>query len=100
MLGEDVYPDVDKDQNFVDIEIWKASKNAIQHISRHRRRSKNRPAKIRLNPASNPTPSWKTTQSLTHYLHPWVKPDFQHVNGLVFADDYFFVPLQEPAHFC
>jgi uncharacterized protein YuzE len=32
MLGEDVYVDVDKDQNFVGIEIWKASKNAIQPI--------------------------------------------------------------------
>jgi uncharacterized protein YuzE len=34
MLGEDVYVDVDKDQNFVGIEIWKASKNAIQPISK------------------------------------------------------------------
>jgi uncharacterized protein YuzE len=33
MLSEDVYVDVDKDQNFVGIEIWKASKNAIQPIS-------------------------------------------------------------------
>ena len=29
MLGEDVYVDVDKDDNFVGIEIWKVSKNAI-----------------------------------------------------------------------
>lgn len=36
MLGEDVSVDVDKDDNFVGIEIWKASKNAIQPISRHR----------------------------------------------------------------
>ncbi|MFB3888415.1 MAG: DUF2283 domain-containing protein [Candidatus Bathyarchaeia archaeon] len=34
MLGEDVYVDVDKEQNFVGIEIWKASKNAIQPISK------------------------------------------------------------------
>jgi uncharacterized protein YuzE len=34
MLGEDVYVDIDKDQNFVGIEIWKASKNAIQPISK------------------------------------------------------------------
>ena len=34
MLGEDVYVDVDKDQNFVGIEIWQASKNAIQPISK------------------------------------------------------------------
>jgi uncharacterized protein YuzE len=34
MLGEDVYVDVDKDNNFVGIEIWKASKNAIQPISK------------------------------------------------------------------
>jgi uncharacterized protein YuzE len=34
MLGEDVYVDMDKDQNFVGIEIWKASKNAIQPISK------------------------------------------------------------------
>ena len=34
MLSEDVYVDVDKDQNFVGIEIWKASKNAIQPISK------------------------------------------------------------------
>lgn len=34
MLGEDIYVDVDKDQNFVGIEIWKASKNAIQPISK------------------------------------------------------------------
>ncbi|MGD6852409.1 MAG: DUF2283 domain-containing protein [Candidatus Bathyarchaeia archaeon] len=34
MLGEDMYVDVDKDQNFVGIEIWKASKNAIQPISK------------------------------------------------------------------
>ena len=34
MLGEDVYVDVDKDNNFVGIEIWRASQNAIQPISR------------------------------------------------------------------
>ena len=34
MLSEDVYVDVDKDNNFVGIEIWKASKNAIQPISK------------------------------------------------------------------
>ncbi|XES78060.1 MAG: DUF2283 domain-containing protein [Candidatus Bathyarchaeia archaeon] len=34
MLDEDVYVDMDKDQNFVGIEIWKASKNAIQPISK------------------------------------------------------------------
>lgn len=33
MMGEDLYVDVDKDDNFVGIEIWKASKNAIQPIS-------------------------------------------------------------------
>lgn len=32
-LGEDIYVDVDKDQNFVGIEIWQAQKNAIQPIS-------------------------------------------------------------------
>lgn len=34
MLGEDVYVDVDKDENFVGIEIWKASQNAILPVSR------------------------------------------------------------------
>jgi len=34
MLSEDVYVDVDKDNNFVGIEIWKASTNAIQPISK------------------------------------------------------------------
>jgi uncharacterized protein YuzE len=34
MLSEDVYVDVDKDENFVGIEIWRASQNAIQPISR------------------------------------------------------------------
>jgi uncharacterized protein YuzE len=34
MLGEDVYVDIDKDQNFVGIEIWRASTNAIQPLSR------------------------------------------------------------------
>ena len=34
MLGEDVYVDVDKDDNFVGIEIWRASQNAIQPISK------------------------------------------------------------------
>ena len=33
MLGEDVYVDVDKDENFVGIEIWRASQNAIMPIS-------------------------------------------------------------------
>lgn len=31
-LGEDIYVDIDKDQNFVGIEIWQAQKNAIQPI--------------------------------------------------------------------
>jgi len=34
MLGEDVHVDVDKDGNFVGIEIWRASQNAILPISR------------------------------------------------------------------
>jgi uncharacterized protein YuzE len=34
MLGEDVYVDVDKDANFVGIEIWRASQNAIIPISK------------------------------------------------------------------
>jgi len=34
MLGEDVYVDVDKDDKFVGIEIWRASHNAILPISR------------------------------------------------------------------
>ena len=34
MLSEDVYVDVDMDENFVGIEIWKASQNAILPISR------------------------------------------------------------------
>ena len=29
ILGEDIYVDVDKDENFVGIEIWKTSQNAI-----------------------------------------------------------------------
>jgi len=33
MLSEDVYVDMDKDENFVGIEIWKASKNVIQPLS-------------------------------------------------------------------
>jgi uncharacterized protein YuzE len=33
MLGEDVYADVDEDENFVGIEIWRASQNAIMPIS-------------------------------------------------------------------
>jgi uncharacterized protein YuzE len=33
MLSEDFYVDVDKDNNFVGIEIWQASKNAIQPLS-------------------------------------------------------------------
>ena len=35
MLGEDVYVDVDKDENFVGIEIWRASQNAILPISQN-----------------------------------------------------------------
>ncbi|MCL5877757.1 MAG: DUF2283 domain-containing protein [Candidatus Bathyarchaeota archaeon] len=34
MLGEDIYVDVDKDQSFVGIEIWSASTNAIQPLSK------------------------------------------------------------------
>jgi len=34
MLGEDVYVDVGDDGNFVGIEIWRASQNAILPISR------------------------------------------------------------------
>ncbi len=34
MLGEDLYVDIDKDDNFVGIEIWQASKNAIQPLSK------------------------------------------------------------------
>lgn len=34
MLDEDVYVDIDTDENFVGIEIWKASQNAILPISR------------------------------------------------------------------
>ncbi|MCL4430283.1 MAG: DUF2283 domain-containing protein [Chloroflexi bacterium] len=34
MLSEDLYVDVDKDNNFVGIEIWQASKNAIQPLSK------------------------------------------------------------------
>ncbi len=34
MLGEDFYVDVDCDENFVGIEIWKASQNAIIPISK------------------------------------------------------------------
>lgn len=34
MLGEDVYVDVGEDENFVGIEIWRASQNAIQPISK------------------------------------------------------------------
>lgn len=34
MLGDDVYVDVDKADNFVGIEIWKASQNAIAPISK------------------------------------------------------------------
>lgn len=35
MLGEDAYADVDKDENFVGIEIWRASQNAILPISKN-----------------------------------------------------------------
>jgi uncharacterized protein YuzE len=34
MLSEDTYADTDKNQNIVGIEIWKASKNVIQPISK------------------------------------------------------------------
>ena len=34
LLGEDVYVDVDVDENFVGIEIWRASQNAILPVSR------------------------------------------------------------------
>jgi len=34
MLGEDVYVDIDKGNDFVGIEIWKASQNAIAPISK------------------------------------------------------------------
>ncbi len=34
MLSEDFYVDIDKDNNFVGIEIWKASQNAILPISK------------------------------------------------------------------
>lgn len=34
MLSEDVYVDVDSANNFVGIEIWKASQNAIMPISK------------------------------------------------------------------
>ena len=34
MIGDDVYVDVDKADNFVGIEIWKASQNAIPPISK------------------------------------------------------------------
>lgn len=33
MLGEDVYVDVDKDEKFVGLEIWRASQNLILPIS-------------------------------------------------------------------
>jgi len=34
LLSEDFYVDIDKDENFVGIEIWKASQNAILPISK------------------------------------------------------------------
>jgi len=34
ILGEDVYVDISEDGNFVGIEIWKASQNAILPISK------------------------------------------------------------------
>jgi len=34
MLGEDVYVDVDKYENFVGIEIWRVFQNVIQPISK------------------------------------------------------------------
>ena len=34
MPSEDFYADIDKNNNFVGIEIWKAPKNAIQPISK------------------------------------------------------------------
>jgi len=33
ILSEDIYVDIGEDGNFVGIEIWKASQNAIQPIS-------------------------------------------------------------------
>jgi len=35
MLSEDLYADLDEDGAFVGIEIWKASQNAIQPLSRN-----------------------------------------------------------------
>jgi len=35
MLSEDLYADLDVDGVFVGIEIWKASQNAIQPLSRN-----------------------------------------------------------------
>ncbi len=35
MMGEDFYVDVDKEENFVGIEIWRASQNAIIPISQN-----------------------------------------------------------------
>lgn len=35
MLSEDVYADIGEDGNFVGIEIWKASQNAILPISKN-----------------------------------------------------------------
>ena len=34
MLSDDVFVDVDKDENFVGIEIWRARENAILPISK------------------------------------------------------------------
>jgi uncharacterized protein YuzE len=34
MLSDDFYVDIDKNENFVGIEIWKASQNAILPISK------------------------------------------------------------------
>ncbi len=34
LLSEDFYVDLDKNENFVGVEIWKASKNAILPISK------------------------------------------------------------------
>jgi len=35
ILSEDVYVDINEKGNFVGIEIWKASQNAIQPISKY-----------------------------------------------------------------
>ncbi len=53
MPGEDIYVDMDKNQNFVGIEIWSTSKNATQPIpKRYRRRRKSNLTKSVLKPKS------------------------------------------------